>query len=83
MLRVFATLAVASIASSSALLTGGCSSDGATAVCPELPLYNPHDIDAAFKPDIRAAELAAIDAGCATRRGDAESVRPSDGGKGD
>lgn len=83
MSRALATFALASITTLSALVSGACSSEGATAVCPDLPLYNPHELDAAFDPKNRAAELAAVDAGCATQRGDAQSVKVGDGAKGD
>ena len=58
----------------SGAIFASCSSDGATAVCPDLRLYDFRDLDAEVPKEAQEAEKAAVDAGCMTARGDAKSV---------
>jgi hypothetical protein len=60
-----------------ALLVAGCREDGASANCPELPLYDLKS-DAAQSPSVVEALQAAQDAGCLTAPSDAEPVREQD-----
>ena len=75
-------LAVIASLGASVAAAEACSADGATAVCPELPLYNGR-ADGARTPEILEKEAEAADAGCITARGDATSGGPSEGGGGD
>jgi hypothetical protein len=50
--------------------TYGCTEDGTTSNCPELPLYDLR-ADAALEPGIAEALAEAADAGCITSPGDA------------
>ena len=51
-----------------------CGEDGVTPDCPPLPLYNVRDDAWLTDDDIQEARAAAIDAGCLTDLGDAQSV---------
>ncbi|HEX3853246.1 MAG TPA: hypothetical protein VHW01_19920 [Polyangiaceae bacterium] len=65
-------------------LAVSCQENGATSICPSLPLYETHplgdasiaDAGTADSPAVRADLARAIDAGCIT----APSLFPSDGG---
>jgi len=67
-------------------LAVSCQDNGATSVCPPLPLYETHplgdasvaDAATADSPAVHADLARAIDAGCAT----APTFFPSDGGMG-